>query len=103
MKKSAYILKSFINSAGVFIYISAIVLLMSNGEAIFGEAGTMLIPIFMLLLFVISAVVTGYLVLGQPIFLYMDKKKKEAFIMLMSTIAWLALYLLIVGMFLIKY
>jgi len=79
MKKPDYLLNSLINSAGVFVYVSAVVWLFTNGELIFGKTTKYdyLIPIFMLLLFVVSATITVLLVLGRPIILYLDKQKKK--------------------------
>lgn len=50
---------------------------------------TVLIPIAMLLLFVVSASITGSLVLGRPILWYLDGKKKEAVSLLMTTLVFL--------------
>lgn len=77
MKKYEYILKSFINATGVLIYVSAIAFFGFNGEKIFGNKPNFLIPLFMLLLFIISASVTGLLVLGKPIQLYLNGLKKK--------------------------
>ncbi len=50
-----------------------------------------IIPISMLLLFVCSAAITGGLVFGKPVMLYIDGKKKEAVSLLLHTIAMLFL------------
>lgn len=52
---------------------------------------TILIPMAMLLLFVVSASITGSLVLGRPILWYLDGKKKEAVSLLVTTIGFLFL------------
>ena len=96
MKKSNNLLESFIIATGTLIYVSAVALLMSNGKNIFGESEDFLIPLFMLLLFVVSASITGLLVLGRPIHLYLNNFKKEAFRLLFSTLAWLILFLVAV-------
>lgn len=93
MKKSDYFLKGLINAAGVFVYVSAVVWLGFNNQMIFGKPSNFLAPLFMLLLFVISAAVTGLLVLGKPIQLYSDGLKKEALTLLFVTLAWLVLFL----------
>ena len=94
MKKPDYLLNSLINSAGVFVYVSAVVWLISNAQILFGKTNNYLGPIFMLLLFIVSAAITGLLVLGKPILLFLNKQKKEAFIMLFATLAWLIFFLL---------
>ncbi len=92
-----YAQRGFLSAAGVALYVSCVVLVISNGQALFGEKETVLIPIFMLTLFVLSATVTGLLVLGRPIHLYLTGSRKEAFVLLASTLAWLAVFVLSVG------
>jgi len=74
------IIKSaFINAIGTTIYIiivaSFIYYLQENVPK---EINTVVIPIAMLLLFVFSAALTGILVFGKPVMLYLDGKRKEA-------------------------
>ena len=87
---------SFINSAGVLIYISAVAGLVLNGEKIFGKMEHIWGPIAFLLLFVFSALVTGLLVLGRPVYLFLDGFKKEAVKMLLYTVGWMFLITLLV-------
>jgi len=94
MKKSDLIFKSFVHAAGVFLYVFAVSWLLFNAEAIFGDPPKLLIPMFFLLLLIISATITGLLVLGKPIYLYLNGFKKEAFILLFVTVAWLITFLL---------
>ena len=92
-KKSDYFLRSFIDAVGVFIYVAAIAWLGFNSQTIFGNQHSFLMPLFILLLFVTSASVTGLLVIGKPVQLYLDGFKKEAFTLLFATIVWLILFL----------
>ena len=55
----------------------------------------------MLLLFVVSATITDLLVLGKPIYLYLEGKKKEAFTLLIATLVWLILFLFLVAVVLV--
>lgn len=96
MKKPDYILKSFIYALGVFVYVLTVAWVLFHAKEIFGEPPGLLIPVFMLLLLIISATVTGLLVLGKPIYLYLDGLKKEAFVLLSATLAWLVLFLVAV-------
>ena len=97
MRKSDYLIKSLVSAGGVFVYVSLVAWLMFNAEMIFDESDSFLIPVFMLLLFVISASITGFLVLGRPIHLYLNNAKKEAFVFLFATLAWLLFFLVAVA------
>ena len=92
MKKSNFYLKSFLCALGTFVYIALVAFLMFNGKNVFGDVSSFMIPVFMLLLLVISASITGLLVFGNPVRLYMDGHKKEAFTFLFSTLSWLILF-----------
>ena len=69
---------------------------MFNAESIFGRMTDFRGPLAMLLLFVFSAAVTASLVFGKPILLYLDNFKKEAFKLLLYTLAFLFIAILIV-------
>lgn len=56
-----------------------------------GQKNTILIPITLLLLFVCSASITGYLMFAKPITTYLDGNKKEAISLLTHTILYLFL------------
>ena len=89
---NAHITRGFVNAIGVFVYVSAVAWLMYNASDFLGAEDNFLIPLFILLLFVISASVTGLLVLGKPISLYLNNHKKESFLVLVSTLAFLFLF-----------
>lgn len=61
-----------------------------------GNDNTFLAPIAFLLLFVLSAAITSFLVFGKPAQLYIDGKKKEAISLLTSTIAYLAIFTVVI-------
>ena len=84
------------NAGGVLVYVLGLVWLFSIAGKIFSKQDSLLMPAVMLLTFIISASITGLLVLGKPILLYLDGLKKEACVLLFSTIGWLVLFLLIV-------
>lgn len=52
------------------------------------------------MLFVISATIMGFLVLGKPLMMYLDGFKKEALKLFYFTVAWLILiaFLVFVGL-----
>jgi Trk-type K+ transport system membrane component len=96
MKRSNYILRSLANALGTVVYVILVALFMFNGKNLFDKTDNFLMPVFMLLLFILSASVTGLLVLGKPVLMYLDNLKKEAVIMLLSTLGWIAVFLIIV-------
>jgi len=96
MTKQKIITYAFLQSAGTFIYVSAVAWLLFNGEKLFGQAGGGFgMPLAMLLLFVLSAAITSSLVLGQPIHLYLSGAKKEAIQLLIITFTFLFLLTLL--------
>lgn len=92
--KSPILKFAALNAAGTALYITFVASLLFNASVtvIFsGTKDTVLIPIAMLLLFVLSASVTSSLVLGRPIIWYLDGKKKEAVSLFVATIGFLFL------------
>jgi hypothetical protein len=98
IKKSALVnaiaTAAYIVVVGCFMYIVASLKL--------GRVNTILIPIALLMLFVFSAALTGFLFFGKPVQMYVDGKKKEALSLLtytfifFSIITFLALVLLLI-------
>lgn len=86
---------SFVNSFCVLVYITIVATIMQNGEKIFGKTDGWFTPIAVLLLFTLSACVVVMLLLGKPLMLYLDNKKKEAVSMITSSVAWLAIFTII--------
>lgn len=89
MKNLKIVHWSIINSLGAFVYISAVAWLMFNGKNFFPKQDNFWMPVGLLLLFVLSATIVGALVLGRPIYLYLDGKKSEAIKLLAYTIGCL--------------
>jgi len=100
MKKSEFLLKGLIYALGVLVYTSAVAWILFNGESIFGKKNSFLMPVVLLLLFIISACITSLLVLGKPIQLYFDHRKKEAIVLLFCTLSWLIFFILSIVVFL---
>jgi hypothetical protein len=96
MLNSKLIKKSLINAGLAALYVFVLSLLMSNNKTIPKGAPEFLIGVGMLLVFVISATVMGYLVLGKPILMYLDGAKKEALKLFYLTVTWLVLIAVIV-------
>lgn len=95
MKKNLIFLSLF-NAIGVTVYIFLVSLVMQNAEKIFGKMENYLGPIAFLLLFVLSAAVTGFLIIGRPIIFYIDGKKIEAVSLFLYTIGFLFVIMILV-------
>ena len=93
MKK--LIKRGFLNALATGAYVATLVTLILNGEKLFGTIDNILGPIAFLLVFVVSASITGSLVLGKPILMYLDGQKKEAVKLFMYTIGSLAIIAII--------
>lgn len=102
--RSKYLLRGFAHAAGVFIYVAGVAWLVFNSQRLFGRPASFLVPLFVLLLFVISASVTGLLVLGKPTHLYLSGLKRDAFTLLFVTLGWLILFLsaVLVGLLVLR-
>lgn len=96
MKNNNTILHSFLHALGVFIYVGIVAWMMVNGERIFGKVNNALGPLMFLMLFVVSALITSSLVLGRPIYLYFEGRKKEGLELFFWTSAWLVLITILI-------
>lgn len=81
------------HSFGVVAYITLVALFMSYVEKVLGNTkDTIFAPIAFLMLFVTSAAITGYLVVGRPIMLFLEGKKQEAVKQFGYNIAFMAVF-----------
>jgi len=88
---------SFLHASLAFFYIFSIVELLFNGEKFFGDIGpSVMAPILMLMLLVLSVAVMGMLFFAKPVMMYIDNQKKEAVKMLGYTVGWFLLLLIVV-------
>ena len=94
--------RAFIDSVATFLYIILIVSFIFSMQFFSGQKDNIIIPISMLLLFVCSAAITGFLVFGKPVMLYIDGKKREAGSSFVYTLGILFLITVISFIFLIK-
>ena len=90
MSKSKIVLMGLVDAVGTVVYTGLVAFLMQNGDELFGKS-QFFGPIAFLLLFMLSALITSSLVLGRPIFMFLDGKKQEAAALLIYTIVFLAL------------
>ena len=95
--------RAFIDAIGTAAYIILVVLILFSLQIFASKEDNIIIPIAMLLLFVCSVAITGFLVFGKPVMLYLDGKKKEGVSLLGYTIGILFLITIIVFIFLIAY
>lgn len=78
MKNSKLIYYGIAQSLGVFIYTMTVVWFLFNGERFIGKSNSIWMPLAILMLFVVSAAVTGSIVFGRSVYLYLNGLKKEA-------------------------
>lgn len=95
--------RALLNALGTAVYILSIVSFVFYLQKFSSKPDTILIPIAMLLLFVCSTAITGFLVFGKPVMLYIDGKKKEAVYLLGYTIVILLVLTVLAFMALIGY
>ena len=84
---------AFFSALGEAVYILLIALFVINSGKLEGNKPGVLPIIAFLLLFVFSASLSGALVLGKPILLYLDGKRKEGIYLFGLTLGWLMLFL----------
>jgi hypothetical protein len=100
MDKGKLIQLSFVHSLGVMAYIMVVAWIINNAEKFFGKTSNFWGPVMFLMLFVFSALLTGILVLGRPIWMYLQNKKQEALYFLFVTVGWM--FVLLVLAFAVK-
>lgn len=85
----------------VLVYVSLVAQVMNHGTQWFGADDKAWTPVVVLMLFVLSAAITGSLVLGRPVLMYMDGKKKDALQFFGYTVGWLFVLTIVVFTFLV--
>ena len=78
MSNSKLIKNAIISALLALLYIAGVVTFINSASKIFGKDKPPLTGMAFLLLFVISASVVGYLIIGRSLMLYLDGAKKEA-------------------------
>ena len=95
MKNSKLILYSLLSSLGLILYVTLVACFMTNANKIFGSVPEVSGVAAFLLLFVFSALITGLLVLGGPVYLYLEGDKKSAFKMLGFNALWIIIIIIL--------
>ena len=86
---------SFFTALALIAYILLVSVLMRYGNELFGTRPSIFGIISFILLFVVSAAISGTFVLGKPILLYLEGKKQEALQLFIFTVGWLVLFLVV--------
>ena len=94
---SNYIKYSFLHALGTAAYIALLVVIVWFGDRrMVVDIPEILGPMLFLMVFVLSAAITGSLVLGRPVMWYLNGKKNEAVMLFVYTLAWLALFTVLI-------
>lgn len=91
--KKHILIAALTNAGATTLYVLTIASFLFYGETFFGadeRLDTVLAPVLMLLLLVISAAITGFAVFGKPVIWYLDGKKQDALRLLGMTLLLLA-------------
>lgn len=88
--------KPFLYALGSALYIVGIVSVISFvASALKNQKDTIVIPMVMLSLFVLSAAVMGFLFLSEPLRLLIENKKQEAIVFFFKTVGIFACFVVI--------
>lgn len=85
----------FIQALGVTLYCSLVGILFWKGSLIFGRVPNYFGPVAFLLLFSVSALISGLVVFYQPYKLFFAGKKQAAIDLVLYTACWLFAILLL--------
>jgi hypothetical protein len=90
--------KPFIHALGAALYVALIVTIVNVAvSALESHKETILMPITMLGLFVLSAAVMGFLFLSEPLYLLMENKKQEAIAFFLKVAGFFACFVALSG------
>ncbi len=95
--------RAVVDAVSTFVYVVLVALFMSYFEGSAPQEDTVFVAIPILLLFVCSAAITGFLVFGKPVMLYLDGKKRESVLLLSYTLVILFVITLVAFGFLVFY
>lgn len=96
LKRFPLPLTAFFQALGLTVYCSLIGLLFWRGERWFGQLPGFLEPTFFLVLFVASALISAFLVLGYPLILFLERKQTSTALKLIGyTTVWLIFFALL--------
>lgn len=93
--KQKDILEGLLSALGVLIYTSLVVWVMTTVDQM-NQPPAFWGPLAFLMLFVLSAIIVGLLVLGRPVYLYINQSKDQATKLLFYTVGWLLLLTIVI-------
>jgi hypothetical protein len=102
--KSSNFKVAFLQAVGLAAYISILVSIMNatHDFNIESHVGPLLAGILMLTLFVFSALVSGLIILGRPVFLFANGKKRDAVTIVIMSAGWLLVFLIVLSFLIIS-
>jgi len=103
MNKKNLLARAFLDALGVAIYAVAFAYFISNSQQWLGPLPNIWLGFaMMIMIFIISACVTGSLVLLKPVLLYLEGQKKEAVHLFAYTLLFLIVMVLVIIFFIIR-
>ncbi len=85
--------KPFLYASGAALYIFIIVLVINTvTHTLQNKSDTIIIPMVMLSLFVLSAAIMGFLFLFEPLHLLIENHKKEAIVLFAKIVGFFACF-----------
>ena len=101
MNKNNLLVRAFLDALGVAVYAVGFAWFVNNAQQWFGPGPDGWLSFaMMIMIFIISACVTGSLVLLKPILLYLEGQRKEAVQLFVYTLIFLVLLALGIGLLL---
>lgn len=76
-------------------YIILVGIFMRYANDIFGKENSVIGIVAVLILFSLSALVVGGLLVGKPVMFYLENKKKEAISILIANALWMLLFFIV--------
>lgn len=87
--------RGLLNTIGTVLYVALVVTIIHNTERFSHSNNEILTGMTVLTTFILSAAITGGLVLGKPILLYLNGQKNEAVKLFTYTLGWLGVVLIL--------